>query len=50
MPALVRLGLAGLVAISCLVVIGRFWLESLQTQPVAVTTVTVPRALRPVTF
>ncbi len=42
MPALVRLGLAGLVAISCLVVIGRLWLESLQTQPVAVTTVTVP--------
>lgn len=42
MSALVRLGLAGLVAISCLVVIGRLWLESLQTQPVAVTTVTVP--------
>lgn len=42
MSALVRLGLAGLFIISCLVVIGRFWLESLQTQPVAVTRLSVP--------
>jgi UPF0755 protein len=42
MPALVRLGLAGLFAISCLVVISRLWLESLQTHPVALTKLTVP--------
>lgn len=42
MPAFIRLGLTGLLGISCLVVIGRLWLESFQTQPVAVTTVMVP--------
>ena len=42
MPALVRLGLFGLFAVSCLVVMGRLWVESLRSQPAAVKTLTVP--------
>jgi len=42
MPALVRLGLFGLFAVSCLVVMGRLWVESLHSQPVAVRMLTVP--------
>ena len=42
MPALVRLGLLGLVAISGLVVTGRLWVESLRSEPVAVEMLTVP--------
>ena len=42
MPALIRLGLLGLIAISCLVVMGRLWIESLRSEPVAITTLTVP--------
>lgn len=42
MPALVRLGLFGLFAVSCLVVMGRLWVESLRAQPVAVKMLTVP--------
>ena len=42
MPALVRLGLFGLFAVSCLVVIGRLWVESLRSQPAAVKMLTVP--------
>jgi UPF0755 protein len=42
MSVMVRLGLTAIFAISCSLVIGRFWLESLQTQRVAVTTALVP--------
>ena len=42
MPALVRLGLLGLIAISCLVVMGRLWVESLRSEPVAIEMLSVP--------
>jgi len=42
MPALVRLGLLGLFAISCLVVVGRVWVESLRSEPVAIEMLSVP--------
>ena len=42
MSALVRLGLFGLFAVSCLVLMGRLWVESLRSQPAAVKTLTVP--------
>ena len=42
MPALVRLGLFGLFAVSCLVVMGRLWVESLRSQPAAIKMLTVP--------
>ena len=42
MPTLVRLGLFGLFAVSCLVVMGRLWVESLRSQPAAIKMLTVP--------
>ena len=42
MPALVRLGLLCLAAISCLVVVGRVWVESLRSEPVAIEMFSVP--------
>ena len=42
MPALVRLGLFGLFAVSCLVVMGRLWVESLRSQPTAIKMLSVP--------
>ena len=42
MLALVRLGLFGLFAVSCLVVMGRLWVESLRSQPTAIKMLSVP--------
>ena len=41
MPALIRLGLFGLIAVSCLAVMARLWVESLRSEPAAVKTLTV---------
>ena len=42
MPALIRLGLFGLVAVSCLAVMARLWVESLRSEPTTVKMLTVP--------
>ena len=42
MSVLVRLGLFGLLAVSCLVVVGRLWVESLRSESAAVKMLTVP--------
>ena len=42
MPALIRLGLFGLVAVSCLAVMARLWVESLRSEPAAVKMLVVP--------
>jgi len=42
MSAFGRLGLLGLVAISCMVVMGRLWVETLRSKPVAIEVITVP--------